>query len=267
MKFKDKRPALFEKSTCNIWTDPYIQQQMLQAHLDQNSDGASRRSESIAKTVDLIKSAVPTGAHILDLGCGPGLYATILRDADYQITGVDFNRASIEYAVSCRKDIQYIEGDYIKEYPEGSFDAVMMIYCDMGTHSDEERDVLLRKIYHSLADGGKLIFDLFTETLSDERAENQSWEYVPSGGFWSENDYLLLSQTFHYPENRCFAYQYNLLTDNETKHFILWDRYYNEAEVCDLLKRIGFRDVRISKGLLGDNNFTSGSEMFIVAVK
>lgn len=267
MMIRDKRPVLFEKSTCNIWTDPYIQQQLLRAHLEQNSDGASRRMNSISKTVDLIKSVVPSGARILDLGCGPGLYAGMLRDVGYQITGIDFNKVSIEYAVNCRKDIKYMEGNYIQEYPEGRFDAVIMIYCDMGTHSDEDRDFLLRKIHHSLADGGKLIFDLFTEKLSDERTESQNWEYAPSGGFWSENDYLLLNQTFHYSENRCFAYQYNLLTDNETKHFILWDRYYKEEEVYDLLKRMGFREVRISKRLLGDNNFTSGSEMFIVAVK
>lgn len=91
MKIKDERPALFEKSTCNIWTDAYyIQQQMLQAHLDQNSDGASRRMESIFKTVDLIKSVVPSRAYILDLGCGLSLYATMLRDVGYRITGVDF---------------------------------------------------------------------------------------------------------------------------------------------------------------------------------
>lgn len=267
MNIKDKRPVLFEKSINNIWTDPYIQQQMLQAHLDRNSDGASRRMDSISRTVDFIKSLVPPGAHILDLGCGPGLYAGMLRDAGYRITGVDFNQASIKYAGGCREDIKYMEADYIGAYPPGRFDAVMMIYCDMGTHSDAERDVLLGRIHHSLADGGKLIFDLFTDKLAAERTESKNWEYAPSGGFWSEKGYLLLNQIFHYPANRCFAYQYNLLTDSGTKHFILWDRYYTEDEVKDLLMRKGFKNIRINKSMLGKNNFTSGSEMFIVAVK
>lgn len=267
MNIKNTKPTLFEKSACNIWTDPYIQQQMLKAHLDQSTDGASRKMDSIYKVVDYIKGIVCPGTHILDLGCGPGLYAGILRDAGYQITGIDFNKASIDYAVSCSKDINYIQGDYIREYPEGHFDAVMMIYCDMGTYSDQERDVLLDKIYHSLVDGGKLIFDVFTEKLIEDRTENQHWEYVSSGGFWSESDYLLLSQTFHYPEEKCFACQYNLLTDNETKHIIVWDRYYGEGEICELLGKIGFKDIKISTGVLGDNDFTSSNEMFVVAEK
>lgn len=34
MTIKDQKPDLFEKSVCNIWTDSYIQQQMLLAYLD-----------------------------------------------------------------------------------------------------------------------------------------------------------------------------------------------------------------------------------------
>ena len=36
----NKRPILFEKSNHNIWTDPYIQQQILKKHLDFQSDEA-----------------------------------------------------------------------------------------------------------------------------------------------------------------------------------------------------------------------------------
>ena len=32
MKINDRKPILFEKSDHNIWTDPYIQQQMLKKH-------------------------------------------------------------------------------------------------------------------------------------------------------------------------------------------------------------------------------------------
>lgn len=42
MRIIDKKPALFEKSNHNIWTEPYIQQQILKQHIDLQSDGASR---------------------------------------------------------------------------------------------------------------------------------------------------------------------------------------------------------------------------------
>ena len=37
MKINDRKPVLFEKSDHNIWTDPYIQQQMLKKHLGLSS--------------------------------------------------------------------------------------------------------------------------------------------------------------------------------------------------------------------------------------
>ena len=65
-----------------------------------------------------------------------------------------------------------------------------------------------------LTDGGILIFDVFSEGIIDDRQESRDWEYAPCGGFWNESEYLLLSQTFHYPENKVFAYQYNLILED-----------------------------------------------------
>ncbi|WP_029901979.1 bifunctional 2-polyprenyl-6-hydroxyphenol methylase/3-demethylubiquinol 3-O-methyltransferase UbiG [Prevotella sp. 10(H)] len=267
MRIIDKKPELFEKSSCNIWTDPYIQQQMLKEHLNPSSDGASRKQESILKIRDFILGQIKPSGSLLDLGCGPGLYTSLFGDEGYTVTGIDFNKASIEYAKKQRKDIDYICGDYIKDFPQGSYDAVCMIYCDMGTHSDNDRDLLLKNIYNSLNNGGVLIFDVFTERLMNDKQEGQNWEYAPTGGFWNENEYLLLSQTFHYPEAKAFAYQYNLLCTGQNKHFIVWDRYYSENEIIDILKQTGFRSISIHHNVLNGNNFTSDNEMFIVAKK
>lgn len=267
MKINDTKPALFEKTTCNIWTDPYIQQQMLKEHLNAASDGASRKQESILKITEFILTHSKPQSRLLDLGCGPGLYTSLFNEKGYQVTGVDFNKASIEYAISQNKDINYIFGDYINAYPAGKYDTAVMIYCDLGTHSDADRDTLLQHIYHSLDDNGVFIFDVFTEELANDKPEIQSWDYAPTGGFWDKDAYLILSQTFHYPENKAFAYQYNLLTNEETKHFVVWDRYYSEEEITAVLRQTGFRKVTIHRNLLDNNNFTSNSEMFIVAGK
>ena len=267
MRIIDHKPVLFEKSAHNIWTDPYIQQQILKDHLDPQSDGASRKQESVLKIVDFILQHTKPQSHLLDLGCGPGLYTSLLADKDYMVTGIDFNKASIEYAIGKREEINYILGDYINNYPMGKYDTITMIYCDMGTHPDSDRDRLLDNIYLSLADGGVLIFDVFSEGIIDDRQESRDWEYAPCGGFWNESEYLLLSQTFHYPENKVFAYQYNLILEDTAKHFIIWERYYSEEEITSILKKVGFRKISIYKKLLGKNDFTSSSEIFIVAEK
>ena len=43
MKITNSKPILFEKTENNIWTESYIQQQMLKEHLNPDSDGASRK--------------------------------------------------------------------------------------------------------------------------------------------------------------------------------------------------------------------------------
>ncbi|MDR2040230.1 MAG: class I SAM-dependent methyltransferase [Bacteroidales bacterium] len=267
MKITHKRPALFEKTDNDIWTDPYIRQQMLKEHLNPLSDAASRRKESMIKITDFISVNTKQQTRLLDLGCGPGLYTSFFQDKGYFVTGIDLNKVSIEYARKQHKDIQYIEGDYIKNYPDGKFDAVIMIYCDLGTHSDTHRDKLLRNIYESLEEEGVFIFDVFTEALTNDQEEGRNWHYQPDGGFWHANEYLLLSETFHYPESRAFAYQYHLLIKGEQEHFIVWDRYYTQEEITGILKETGFSEVTIHHHILTDNNFTSNSEMFVVAKK
>lgn len=267
MKIINKKPALFEKTDHNIWTDPYIQQQMLKEHLNSESDGASRKKESVIKIADFVQTHSKPQARLLDLGCGPGLYTSIFRKKHYSVTGIDFNKASIEYAQNQDMDIRYIEGDYINQYPEGRFDTVIMIYCDLGTHSDCDRDTLLSNIYNSLEKNGVFIFDVFTEKLTKDKNEDKSWDYKSDGGFWDANEYLLLNETFHYPQNKAFAYQYNLLINNMQKHFIVWDRYYSENEIAGILKSIGFSKVQIYHNILDSNNFTSNNEMFVIAKK
>ena len=246
---------------------PYIRGQLLKEHLNFASDGASRRPESIRKIIGFILSNTRPDSLLLDLGCGPGLYTSLFKDKGYEVTGVDFNKASVDYATRERPDINYLLADYIADYPEGNFDTVIMVYCDLGTHSDRDRSYLLHNIYRSLNEGGKFIFDVFTPGLAQDRHEMQSWDYAPSGGFWSADEYLLLSQIFHYPEARAFGYQYNLITETGNKHFIVWERYFSEDEIEAVLKDAGFRKVSIFRNVVGNNNFTSDSEIFVIAEK
>ena len=82
------------------WNEPGFSRRMLQEHLSQQHDLASRRAVTIRKHVDWIQRAVLPGgpSRILDLGCGPGLYASRLAKLGHDCTGVDFSPASIEYA-------------------------------------------------------------------------------------------------------------------------------------------------------------------------
>lgn len=267
MNISQTKPPLFYKTNNSIWTDPYIQNNLLAAHLDNNSDAASRNIESINTTVEFIHQQIKPNSEILDLGCGPGIYAKQLIEKHHHVTGVDFNLASINYAKEHIPNAQFIHTDYIKCFPAGRYDTIMMIYCDMGTHSDQERDQLLTHCYTALNFGGKLIFDVFNEQIVNTYEINKTWDYVESQGFWHSKPHLILKQTFHYPEAKVFANQYHIMSDEQTKQFIIWERYYSKTEIIQVLEKIGFKKITIHDGLLKSNNFTSNNEMFVIAEK
>ncbi|PXV66766.1 RimJ/RimL family protein N-acetyltransferase [Dysgonomonas alginatilytica] len=267
MNILNTKPEVFKKTEASIWTDLYIQKNLLEAHLNPSSDAASRNKESIETIVDFIDQQIKPKSKILDLGCGPGLYAESLTQKGHTVTGIDFNKKAIEYAVKQNESIEYIEGDYIKNFPHGEYDAIIMIYCDMGTHSDDDRDILLNNCFHSLKEGGKIIFDVFNEDIIKDKQEGSDWEYTSSGGFWAKDEYLLLSQTFHYTESNAFAYQYNLIQGEDIQHFIIWDRYYTQDEITNVLRQVGFKNMCVKHKLLGNNDFTSNNEMFVIAEK
>ncbi len=82
------------------WSDPGFSQRMLNEHLSQAHDAASRRFEIIDQQVEWIHHQVLKGkpGRVLDLGCGPGLYTSRLAKLGHACTGIDFSPASIAYA-------------------------------------------------------------------------------------------------------------------------------------------------------------------------
>jgi SAM-dependent methyltransferase len=267
MNIIEKKPPLFFKAESSIWTDPYIQQNLLDAHLNPDSDAASRNSQAIEATVNFIDEHLCRSSHILDLGCGPGLYASRLTDKGHRVTGVDFNKKAIAYAQQASPENCFIHADYLNDFPAGQYDAVTMIYCDMGTHSDNDRLALLQNCYRALNAGGKLIFDIFSDRIVEDKKEEKTWHYFAEGGFWHPEAHLVLQQTFHYPQDNAFGYQYNLITDRQSQYFLIWERYYSEPEIRQLLTDVGFSHISVKQDLLASNNFTSNREMFIVAEK
>jgi 2-polyprenyl-3-methyl-5-hydroxy-6-metoxy-1,4-benzoquinol methylase len=82
------------------WNDPDFSARMLQEHLSQEHDAASRRFEKIDRHVAWIHThgLGEKPSAILDLGCGPGLYASRLARRGHTCVGIDFGPASIAYA-------------------------------------------------------------------------------------------------------------------------------------------------------------------------
>lgn len=127
MKYLKGIPVEYTPSSKKFWDDEHISKFMLEAHISPDIESASRNHRFIEKSVEWITSLIPDmkGKKILDLGCGPGIYAEKFYEKGFEVTGIDFSKRSIEYAVNSAaeknmkikyKYMNYLEIDYENEF-------------------------------------------------------------------------------------------------------------------------------------------------------
>lgn len=176
------RPLPFEPSARNICTDPWIAPGMLAAHLDDSTDAASRAPAQRERAIGWIADLSPGRRRVLDLGCGPGLYAEAFAARGCAVTGMDLSPSSVEHARASAAakglDIDYRRGDYSRDELGGGFELAMMIYCDFGALAPAAELVLVR-VREALAPGGLFVFDVLGPGLAAQKPA-RSWQ--ASGG-------------------------------------------------------------------------------------
>jgi 2-polyprenyl-3-methyl-5-hydroxy-6-metoxy-1,4-benzoquinol methylase len=259
---------LFQRSNESIWTDEHISKSLLETQLDESTDAASRKPSNRMDIINWINSKIKPNSKIIDLGCGPGLYAYELGKLGHNVLGIDFNKESINYAQNNKsiKDIvQYKYCNYFKDIIEGKFNAAMMIYCDFGALIPDEQKLLLNKLSNLLDDDGLLFFDVFGKEEIKKQTEKRSW-YISNGGdFWSKEPYFLLEETKIYENEKTIERRYYLInqTDGKIKEYIMSDQYYDENSIKTLLSDNGFETIEVNKDLLKYGEET----LFIIAKK
>ena len=102
------------------------------------------------------------------------------------MTGVDLSRRSIEHARESARGqglaIDYRCQDYLALDLDATFDAAVMIYCDYGALSADERRAVLQRIQGRLRPGAALVLDVFSRRFLEAFEERSSWEHHANGG-------------------------------------------------------------------------------------
>jgi len=266
------KPALYAPGTDNLWDDEHISKGLLEAHLDPNRDAATRKHEFVDKSVSWIGKIAPPSQYkfLLDLGCGPGLYAERFSRAGYHVTGIDFSKRSIEYArkqtLLNSSNIEYHYQNYLTiDYTE-EFDVITLIYCDYAVLSMTERLILLKKVYQALRPGGKFIFDVFTPRL--RKKESRSWHYYEQGGFWSEKPHLCLESVYQYDdEDKTELTQYIVITEETVKCYNIWDHFFTKEKLLAELEPAGFKAIEFYGDAAGKDFSETGETICCVCTK
>ncbi len=267
------KPGLFAPGEPHFWNDRYISSQMLKAHLDPDTDSASRKHQTIDKIVDFLSSPDIMGqvTRLLDLGCGPGLYASRFAQKGMEVTGIDISSRSIEYArehaqknrlMADYRCLDFLDLDY-----HGEFDAAIQIYGELNTLSDDKRDFFLARVREALTDEGIFIFDVTTRERRKKEGIKKRWD-ISEGGFWRPARHLVLEQGFDYPEYDTWLDQYIVLDEiGSVTVYRNWFHDYTLASLQDVLTKAGFKILQAWNDLTGMPYDAQGDWIGILAGK
>lgn len=266
-----QRPAPFALGTPEFWNDPHISSQMLAAHLDPNTSAASRKPAEIEQTVAWLISqlGLQAGSAILDLGCGPGLYAAQLAQRGMRVTGVDFSRRSIDYATQYAHEhdlaITYRYQNYLTLDEPPNYDVALLIYGDFCVLSPEQRAKLLQNIHRALRPGGRFVLDVSTRQHRQRYGQHTSWQALQSG-FWRPGPHLVLTQGFDYPEQALYLDQYIVIENTgATALYRNWYQDYSAERINQELSANGFRVQGLWNDLRGTPLSDEGEWIGVVA--
>lgn len=234
-----RKPALYEKTGHRFWDDPHISKGMLSAHLNPETDAASRKPQTITKTVEWISEQLPPGAELLDLGCGPGLYTSQFAQCGFRVTGVDLSPRSLAYAREHDAATNYLEMDYLTMDFKAAFDAVTLIWCDYGALVSADRQILLQRVYRALKPGGYFLLDVFTPRQYDGFVETRSWRQVDTGGFWSPAPHLLLGLDTCY-EGHIGLSRTVVVEEGAVRDYNIWDTTFTPETLAEEMVPFGF---------------------------
>lgn len=239
------------------WDEPGFSRRMLHEHLSQEHDAASRRFAIIDDHVAWIHARVLGGkpARVLDLGCGPGLYAHRLAKLGHTCAGIDFSPASINYAqLTARAEglnCTFTLGDIRATEFGAGYDLVMFLYGEFNVFQPAQARELLRRAYDALNYGGRLLLEVSSiDGLRAELAQPHSW-YGSRSGLFSDRPHLVLSDAYWDDGTATKTVRYFVVdaaTGEVEKHAATYQAYTDD-QYRAMLSAAGFVGIQRLDGL------------------
>jgi SAM-dependent methyltransferase len=239
------------------WDDPAFSARMLQEHLTQAHDLASRRTAKIDAQVAWIHAQMlgTVQARILDLACGPGLYTARLARLGHTCLGIDFGPASIAYAREQSQELvcEYVLDDIRQADYRGPHDLVLLVYGQFNVFRPGEARDILARAWRALRPGGLLLLEPHTWAAVQESAGAPGWSAAEAGLF-AAAPHLLLSESF-WDERRAASterfYVIDAATGDTTRYALSMQAYRND-DYAAVLRDAGYEEIVFYPSLTGE---------------
>ncbi|WP_461208877.1 class I SAM-dependent methyltransferase [Desulfocurvus sp. DL9XJH121] len=249
------------------WNDPDFSRRMLAVHLDQNTPLASRPTAAIRAQVDWLDQAAlrGRGARVLDLCCGPGLYAPWFAELGHGYLGLDFGPASVEHARRnhAGPGREFLLGDVLRADLGGPHDLALMLYGEFNVFPPRDAAGLLQRIRAALAPGGTVALEVHTYGAVARSGRGESWQAC-AGGLFSDEPYLCLVRNHWFSARRTSVQRYVILQSGGTRPraYCSTMRAYSRRELAELLLDAGFERAEFHAAWPG-----SGRDLILVTAR
>lgn len=233
------------------WSEPAFSARMLAEHLSQEHDAASRRLETIDKQVEWVHNELLSGkaTTVLDLCCGPGLYASRLARRGHECVGIDYSPASIDYAeAEARKEnlaVTYLHRDVRAGGYGDGFGLALLIYGEFSTLRPADGRAVLEGIHRALTPGGIFLLEVHPREMIKRIGTGPATWRTEEAGLFSDRPYVRLDENFWDEESATATTRYYIIdaaTAEVTRHAQTFQGYTDE-EFRALLRDAGFDDV------------------------
>ncbi|WP_252178559.1 class I SAM-dependent methyltransferase [Endozoicomonas sp. 4G] len=134
----------------------------------------------------LLAKYVKTGARALDYGCGAGLMMPLLKDAGFDVEGMDISANMLSLAMTDHKNTAFtrINSAAIPR-PDASYDLVMLSYVLVEIASLSEIKAIICEVKRVLKPDGVAVVIVSSEQkfqgnwLLTPRSHAPAWECIP----------------------------------------------------------------------------------------
>jgi SAM-dependent methyltransferase len=208
--------------------------------------------------------ALPAGAAVLDLCCGPGRHALALARLGFRVTGVDRKASFLEEGRRrCAAEglaLEWVRADMREFAREGAFDAALNLYTSFGYFEDIDDDrKVVRNVYRSLRAGGAFMLELMGKEVLARIFRPRRWT--------REGDVIVLEEgriekAWTWLENR-----WTVIRGGVVREFPVRQRLYAAAELMALLRECGFRDTTAYADFAGAAYDETATRLVVVGRK
>lgn len=228
---------------------------------------------------------------ILDLGCGQGRHSIALSKMGFEVKGVDFSEAHINYAISKREDsirdnCEFVCEDIRNLKLNEKYNHAICLYDVIGSFPDESDNIrIIRTANKNIKKGGYFIISVMNMELTERivpPAQKASLRNNPDvllklkpSNTMQESGNIFKSEYLAIDTDTGLVYRKEQF-DNKNSlsaEYIIRDKRYTKVEICGLLEKCGFEieDVRFVNSGHFDSNYdaldTHAKEILVIARK